>query len=77
MNIPVYIVAAANDRSTSVLGTDYLYLESIRRKKRNIFYNVYPVDHSVSELIKDENGNIVSMKNYSTEILNSAFDWLL
>lgn len=76
LDIPVYIVAAANDRNTSVLGTDYLYLESVRLKKKNIFYNVYPIDHSLSESIEDENGNIVSMKNYRTEILNTAFEWL-
>lgn len=76
LNIPVYIVAAANDKNTSVLGTDYLYLECIRQKKKNIFYNVYPVEHSLNELIKDENGNIVSMKNYRTKILNTAFEWL-
>ncbi len=76
LNIPVYIVAAANDKNTSVLGTDYLYLECIRQKKKNIFYNVYPVEHSLNEPIKDENGNIISMKNYRTEILNTAFEWL-
>ncbi len=76
LNIPVYIVAAANDKNTSVLGTDYLYLESVRQKKKNIFYNVYPLDHSLSEPIKDENGNIVSMKNHRAEILSAAFEWL-
>jgi hypothetical protein len=76
LNIPVYIVAAANDRNTSVLGTDYLYLESIRQKKKNIFYTVFPVDHSLNEPIKDENGKIVSMKNHRTEILNASFEWL-
>lgn len=76
LNIPVYIVAAANDRNTSVLGTDYLYLESVRLNKKNIIYNVYPVDHSLNVSIKDKDGNIVSMKNYRTEILNAAFKWL-
>lgn len=76
LDIPVYIVAAANDKNTSVLGTDYLYLECLRRKKGNVFYNVYPVNHALSQIVQDENGNIVSKKDYRNEIIEAAFEWL-
>jgi len=45
VDIPVYIVAGSEDRNTTILSTDYLYLESIRRGKNNITYKVYPYDH--------------------------------
>ncbi len=74
--IPIYIVACSNDNNTSVLGTDYLFLESIRLKKKNITYKVYPYNHSFNEYIKDENGQIISVKNHTKEVFNRAFKWL-
>lgn len=76
LNIPVYIVAAANDRNTSVLGTDYLYLESIRKNKNNISYHVYPYDHSLNEYVLDKEGQITGVKPHLQEILQQSLDWL-
>lgn len=76
LDIPVYLVAASNDRNTAVLGTDYLYLESIRRGKHNIEYKVYPYDHSLNETIKDESGKTVSVKSHLREILGEAIGWI-
>lgn len=76
LDIPVYIVAASNDRNSSVLGTDYLYLESIRQGKTNVEYKVYPYDHSFNEQIKDENGKIISVNNHMQEVVKEAFEWL-
>ncbi|HSF89349.1 MAG TPA: hypothetical protein VLA46_08025 [Saprospiraceae bacterium] len=75
-NIPVYIVACANDRNTSVLGTDYLYLESIRRGKTNITYNVYPYDHMFNEVIRDDQGQVISVNHRMKEVMDSALLWI-
>lgn len=77
LTIPVYIVAASNDRNTSVLGTDYLFLESIRQGKSNLEYKVYPFDHSFNEEIKDENGKTVAVKNHMWEVIGDAIDWII
>jgi len=76
LKTPVYIVAAANDRNTSALGTDYLYLESKRLGKTNIEYKVYPYDHFFNESIKDETGKVISTRNHMTEVLTESIDWL-
>lgn len=76
LNIPVYIVAASNDRNTSVLGTDYLYLESITQGKNNLEYHVYPYDHSFNEFVHDHEGNLITMNNHMKEVLEAAFQWL-
>jgi hypothetical protein len=76
LRIPVYIVAASQDRNTSVLGTDYLFLESIRQKKNHFSYKVYPYDHSLSEEIKDNAGNIVGRRNHTQEVLAETIRWI-
>ena len=76
VNIPVYIVASANDKNTTVLSTDYLYLQSVLKGKNNINYLVYPYDHSFNEFIEDENGNTISSKNHLEEVLDKAIIWL-
>lgn len=75
-DIPVYLVAAANDRNTSVLSTDYIALECLRLGKRHIEYKVYPYDHSLNEYITDEQGNITGAKNHMREVLGEALKWL-
>lgn len=75
-DIPVYIVACSNDRNTSVLGTDYLFLESIRQGKTNITYEVYPYDHSFNEVIMDDQGNVVSVKHHMQEVMDGALAWM-
>jgi hypothetical protein len=75
-DIPVYIVACSNDRNTSVLGTDYLYLESIRQGKTNITYQVYPYDHSFNEVITDDKGKVVSVKHHMKEVMDGALGWM-
>jgi hypothetical protein len=75
-DIPVYIVACSNDRNTSVLGTDYLYLESIQQGKTNITYNVYPYDHMFNEVIRDDQGNVVSVNHRMKEVIDSALIWI-
>ncbi len=76
LDIPIYIVAASMDRNSSILGTDYLYLESIRKGKTNIIYKVYPYDHSLNEYTKDKNGNIQNVKSHAIDIYNEALEWL-
>lgn len=60
----------------SVLGTDYMYLESIRKGKNNMVYKVYPYDHSLNEYVKDEKGKIVSFNSHMKAIYNKALKWL-
>lgn len=76
MNTPIYIAVASKDQNTTALGTDYLYLESIQRKKNNISYNVYPYDHSFREIITDEKGTIISVENHMDRIINKGLKWL-
>lgn len=76
INIPVCIVAASKDRNSSVLSTDYLYLESLRLNKTNVTYKVYPYDHSFNEIKTDEKGNIQSVKNHTREIVEEAIEWI-
>lgn len=75
-DIPVYLVAAANDRNTTVLSTDYIALESLRLGKNHIEYKVYPYDHSLSEYITDEQGNITGARSHMREVLGEALEWL-
>lgn len=76
LQIPVYLVGASNDRNSAVLGTDYLYLESIRLGKNNITYKVYPYDHSFNELIKNDSGQVVSAKSHMWEVIEEGLGWL-
>lgn len=57
-------------------GTDYLYLESIRRNKSNIKYKVYTCDYSFNEQIKGKDGNILFVGNHMDDAVKSAFEWL-
>lgn len=72
VNIPVYIIVASKDDNTTVLSTDYLFLESIKRKRKNIIYKVYPYDHSLTEKITDDHGKVVALKNRSREIISEV-----
>lgn len=76
LDIPIYLIGCSKDRNSSVLGTDYLYLESLNKGKTNITYRVYPYDHSFNEQILDEEGRVVSFQNHGTEVLGEAFEWL-
>lgn len=75
-DIPIYLVGCSKDVNTSVLSTDYLFLEATRRKKNNILYKVLPYDHFFNEIIKDENGNISAKKSHIHEEIDSALQWL-
>jgi hypothetical protein len=75
-NIPVYIVVAANDVNTSAISADYIALEQTRLNKNNIIYKVLPYDHSLSEMIKDENGNVTGAKNHMKEVIDEAIKWI-
>lgn len=76
IDTPVYIAVASKDQNTTVLGTDYLYLESIQRKKNNVTYKVYPYDHSFREITTDEKGNVISVTNHMDRIINEGLKWL-
>ncbi len=75
-DIPIYLVGCSKDLNTSVLSTDYLYLEAIRRKKKNIQYKVLPYDHSFNERILDQNGETLSNENHMREEIEKAISWL-
>lgn len=75
-DIPVLVVAASGDENTTVLSADYIYLESLRKNKKHIFYKVYPYDHSFSERVTDENGKTTHMKNHMSSVMKDTLDWL-
>lgn len=74
-NIPVLIIAASQDRNTTVLSTDYLYLESLRNGKQNIHYKVYPYNHMMQEVIKDSSGKTI-VKRHMKDVLEQSIQWL-
>lgn len=74
--IPVLMVAASEDENTSVLSTDYTYLEAIRKGKKNIDYKVYPYNHMMQEIIRDSNGKALSVNSHLSEVLGNCFKWL-
>lgn len=76
VDTPVYIAVASKDQNTTVLGTDYLYLESIQRNKKNITYKVYPYDHSFREIKTDKQGNVLSVKNHMDTVIKESLKWL-
>lgn len=75
LKIPVLIIAASNDINSAVLGTDYMFLESIRQRKTNITYKVYPYDHSFNEYVFNADGKMISSKNNMDMVLDFAMDW--
>jgi pimeloyl-ACP methyl ester carboxylesterase len=76
LSIPIYLVAASKDRNTTALSADYLFLESLRYKKFNITYKVYPYDHSLNELVTDPDGRVISAKPHIREVINEGLVWL-
>lgn len=76
LKIPIYVAGASNDRNSAVLGTDYLYLESIRQGKTNLTYKVYPYDHSFNEMLKNDTGQVVGAKSHLREVMDEGLVWL-
>lgn len=74
-NIPIYLIACSEDINTTALGTDYIKIESLRKRKSNIEYRVLPYDHFFNEMIRDESGKIVSAKSHIHEVIQGAIDW--
>ncbi len=74
-NIPIYMIACSEDNNTTALGTDYIKIESLRKRKSNIHYQVLPYDHFFNEMIRDESGKIVSAKSHIYEVIQGAIDW--
>lgn len=71
-NIPLYIVAAMKDHNSSIAGTDYLYIESIRQGKKNIDFKFYPYDHYFNEY--GEDGKPTG--NHTLDVVNEGIAWL-
>lgn len=74
-DIPIYLVACSQDLNTTVLGADYIKIESLRKHRRNIHYQVLPYDHYFNELIRDESGKVVSAKGHIHEVIQNAINW--
>jgi hypothetical protein len=75
-NIPVLVVAASDDENTTVLSTDYIRLESIKKGKTNIDFKVYPYTHSFNERVTGEDGKTTHMKNHLSSVMKDTLDWL-
>lgn len=76
LNIPIFIAACSKDRNSSVLSTDYLNLEFIRRGKTNLTYRVYPYDHSFNEYRTDESGKVTGATSHMKDVINEALVWV-
>jgi len=75
-NIPVYFVSCSKDQNTSALGLDYIYLKAILAGKKNLHYKTYPYDHGFNEIISDEHGKTLSVKNHMDDAMEEAISWL-
>lgn len=75
-NIPVLVVAASDDENTTVLSTDYIRLESIKKGKTNIDFKIYPFTHSFIERVTGEDGKTTHMKNHMSSVMKDTLDWL-
>jgi hypothetical protein len=73
--IPVYMIACSQDHNTTALGADYIKIESLRKRRNNIQYQVLPYDHYFNEMIKDGSGKIVSSKSHIHEVIQDALRW--
>lgn len=76
-NIPIYIVGAASDQNTSVLGLDYIALRSLLRNHKNLEYHPLPYDHAFNEYRKGDEGEILEVKSHMVEVVDGAIQWLL
>lgn len=74
-DIPIYIIACSQDHNTTALGADYIKIESLRKRRTNIHYQVLPYDHYFNEMIKDDSGKIVSSKSHIHDVIQDALDW--
>ncbi|MBK7234010.1 MAG: hypothetical protein IPH93_17530 [Saprospiraceae bacterium] len=74
--IPVYFVSCNNDQNTSALGLDYIYLKAVLAGKKNLEYRTYPYDHGFNEIISDEHGKTISVKNHMDDAMKEAIFWL-
>lgn len=77
LDIPVYLVGCSQDENTTVASMDYLYLESLRLKKHNITYKVYPYDHSFTEIMVGPGGEKMKGANRMREVMDEGLKWLL
>lgn len=69
LDIPILLIAAGNDKNSSILGADYVQLEFSKRKKSNFTYKVYPnCDH----YFIDKNDNSRKLN----EMIEYAFKWI-
>jgi len=76
LDIPIYIAKGTADRNSPILHTDYIYLEFIKRGKKNLTYKVYPgYDHYFNEKIV-EDGEVIETINHSDQVIDDALRWL-
>lgn len=73
--IPIYIIACSQNHNTTVLDVGYLKIESMRKRRTNIHFQVPPYDHYFNEMIRDESSKIVSSKSHIHQVIQDALKW--
>lgn len=75
LDIPIYMAQGSVDRNTQVLGADYVRLEFIRRRKKNLTFRSYPgCDHFFQCNEVNEAGEPTRTWRL-VEAWNDAFTW--
>lgn len=75
LDIPIYMAQGSVDRNTQALGADYVRLEFIRRRKKNLTFRTYPgCDHFFQCQSLNEAGEPTTTWRLN-EAWNDAFAW--
>ena len=75
LDIPIYFANGSLDEN-SVLSADYIKLEFLRNRKKNLTYRTYPgMDHHFN-LLTIENQEVVDATPKLEMVLDDAFKWL-
>lgn len=75
LNIPIYMANGSLDEN-SILSADYIKLEFIKHRKKNLTYKSYPgYDHQFNELLF-ENGKFKGAVPQIDKVLDEAFKWI-
>lgn len=74
-DIPIYIAKGSKDEN-SVIGSDYIKLDFLRRGKTNLTYKTYTdCDHQFNVVTKTD-GKVISVEPKLGLVLAKAFEWL-
>lgn len=76
LKIPIYVIASGKDLwNSTIMNTDYIQLEFLRKRKTNLTYKVYPNANHFLEDEKLENG-VLKKHNLRPIVLKNIVEWM-